>query len=378
MPDEPGPVLTSSVPWGAAALHRAHALLQRGEVVALPTETVYGLAADATNAAGVARIFEAKGRPLHNPLIVHVGETMTSVTALEADGLVRRESVTPAMRSTADALIAGCWPGPLTIILPRGPRLPDIVSGGLPSSGFRMPAHAVMLELLRHTGFPLAAPSANRSNRVSPTTAAHVMTELEGRIPLIVDGGAASIGVESTIVRIDDSGGVQLLRPGGMPIEQVERLINRSALPAPAPGGAILTSGMMKEHYAPQTPLLLVHDDATHDLSRRIRAVAARPSVARVGVLRMEGAPEAPSVWALGDAAVVAMVVALDDGDHGDNRNDGERAARGLFAALRSLDDGRLDLILAQVPGSSRRGFWPAIADRLQRAGARWNVPRYH
>lgn len=372
MPDAIGQMLTNSVPWGAAALHRVHALLLRGEVVALPTETVYGLAADATNPAGVARIFEAKGRPAHNPLIVHVPDTMTHVSALEAAGLVLHERVTAPMRRTADALITACWPGPLTIILPRGERLPDIVSGGLPSTGFRMPAHQVMLELLRRTDFPLAAPSANRSNRVSPTTAGHVMEELAGRIPLIVDGGPSVVGVESTIVRIDDDGSVQLLRPGGTPIEQVERIINGTARPAPVPGGVILASGMMKEHYAPQTPLLLVHDDTANDLPRRIRAVAATRPVARVGVLRLDGAPEAPSAWAVGEIAVVSTVVSLDDG------GDGARAAHRLFTALRALDDGTLDVILAQFPDASRRGVWPAIADRLQRAGARWNVPLHH
>ena len=372
MPDGTGRALTQCVPWGAAALQRALTLLQRGEVVALPTETVYGLAADATHTAGVARIFAAKGRPAHNPLIVHVGETMTSVAALEADGLVAYERVTPAMRATADALIATCWPGPLTIILPRGPRIPDIVSGGLSSTGFRMPAHPVILELLRHTGFPLAAPSSNRSNRVSPTTAAHVMDELSGRIPLVIDGGAATLGVESTIIRIDDAGRVQLLRPGGMPIEVVERLINATALPAPAPDGVILASGMMKEHYAPQTPLLLVRDHAVGDLPRRIRAVTGDAPAPHLGVLRMDGVPETPSAWALGNAATVGKIFSL--GDSGD----GACAAHGLFGALRTLDDGTLDVIIAEFPDDSRRGVWPAIADRLQRAGARWNVPPHH
>ena len=372
MPEESGRISTATLPWGTEALHRAQELLERGAVVALPTETVYGLAADATNPEGVARIFSAKGRPAHNPLIVHVRETMTSVAALEDDGLVLRRAVTAAMRETADALIAAGWPGPLTIVLPRGPRLPDIVSGGLPSTGFRMPAHPVMRELLRHTGFALAAPSANRSNRVSPTTAAHVKAELDGRIPLIVDGGAAAIGVESTIVRVDDAGDVQLLRPGGMPVEQVERIIGEAVGHAPKPGGAILASGMMKEHYAPQTPLLLVHDGDAGDLPARIREVVSGASVARIGVLRMEGETEAPIDWTVGDTAIVARVISLDD------QGDGERAARGLFAALRTLDDGTLDLLVADFPAPTRRGVWPAIADRLQRAGARWNVPLYH
>ena len=372
MPDDIEPLPTACVVPSDAALRLARELLSRGEVVALPTETVYGLAADATNSAAVARIFEAKGRPAHNPLIVHVSETSTSVAAFEGDGLVRRPAVTDAMRATADALITSCWPGPLTLVLPRGSRIPEIVSGGLPTTGFRMPAHPVIRELLAKANFPLAAPSANRSNRVSPTTAAHVMYELAGRIPLVIDGGPSRVGVESTIVRVDDGGRVQLLRPGGTPIEHIERVLGTTTIPAPSPSGPVLASGMMQEHYAPQTPLILIDARRAEDLARRVAAVTTWKSAPRVGVLRLAGPPATPSSWIFADHTIVTTIRSL--GDHGD----GALAAHGLFDAMRALDDVTLDVIVVEAPDDQRTGLWPAIADRLQRAGSRWNVPRPH
>ena len=195
-----------------ADLDRAAELLRAGELVAIPTETVYGLAADAENGPAVARIFEAKGRPMDNPLIVHIADW---------DTLPRLAAEIP---DTAVKLARAYWPGPLTMIFPKGPRIPDEVSAGLPTVAVRMPSHPVARAVIRESGLSLAAPSANRSGSPSPTTAAHVLADLDGRIAAVVDGGECSVGVESTVVLLTD-GRVRLLRPGGVTLGMLERVV---------------------------------------------------------------------------------------------------------------------------------------------------------
>ncbi|HET7828718.1 MAG TPA: L-threonylcarbamoyladenylate synthase [Candidatus Limnocylindrales bacterium] len=306
---------------------RAVEILRSGGLVAFPTETVYGLGADASSPAAVRRIFEAKGRPADHPLIVHLG----SVDALDAWAA----DVPPLARTLAEAL----WPGPLTIVLRRSARVPDAVTGGLPTVGLRVPAHPVALELLRAFEGGIAAPSANRFGTVSPTTAEHVRDGLGDRVDLVLDGGASAVGVESTIVDLsgDEPG---ILRPGGVPREVLEAL---AGVPFPVrEGGEIRAPGTLASHYAPDARLMLV---APPDQPARAAELRARGL--RVGVLAFE-----PNARVEG-----ATVVDLGDSE--------EEAARRLYAAIRELDD-TCDVILGWPP--EERGLGLAIGDRLRRA----------
>lgn len=303
--------------------------LRAGELVALPTETVYGLAANALDPAAVAQIFDVKNRPHFDPLIVHVA-------AVE---LVERYAAT--FPAPARALAGHFWPGPLTLVLPRRPVVPDLVTSGLPTVGLRMPAHPLALTLLRSLPFPLAAPSANPFGYISPTTAQHVYDQLQGRLPYILDGGPCPVGVESTIVGFDESGRAVIYRLGGLAIEEIESVVgapvavqlNESSNPA-APG-------MLASHYAPRKPLFL------DDLEVRLPRFAGR----RIGVLSFRRRSDLP--------AGVVQAVLSESGDLSE-------AAQRLFAALRALDAAEVDLILAEsVPET---GLGRAINDRLRRA----------
>lgn len=301
-------------------------LLREGGVVAIPTETVYGLAADAFNVAAVLRIFEVKQRPSFDPLIVHVGQ--------QAD--VHR--VARELPPGAQALIDAFWPGPLTLVLPKRAVVPDIVTSGLDTVGVRMPAHSLTLQLLRTLDFPLAAPSANPFGYVSPTTAEHVADQLGDRIPCILDGGPCDVGVESTIIGWEGDRWV-LYRPGGIALEAIETVIGsvahavKQVLPA-APG-------MLESHYAPRTP---VHVGEIGELLPRF---AGR----RIGII------------AFRDAHPAHRCIVLSE--HGDL----SEAARKLFAALRELDASDCEVILAER--FPEEGLGRAINDRLRRAAAR-------
>lgn len=220
-----------------AAIAEAAALIRAGQCVAVPTETVYGLAADATNAEAVARIYEAKGRPSFNPLIVHVPDQAAAETLA-------------VFSDAARALAARHWPGALTLVLPHRGGLPGIVTAGLPTVALRVPGHPVMQALLRACGRPLAAPSANASGTISPTRAAHVLKSLGGRVPLILDAGPTALGLESTIVAVGADGAPRLLRPGPIDLGL-----------AAGGGGAIEAPGQLASHYAPAKPVRL---EATH------------------------------------------------------------------------------------------------------------------
>lgn len=234
---------TAVVRADAAGIARAARVLDSGGLVAVPTETVYGLAARADDPAAVARIYAAKGRPGFNPLIVHVLDTAQAAAYVELDSVSR-------------ALAETHWPGPLTLVLPRRGHaaLAPAVSAGLPTLAVRAPAHPVMRALLEAVEFPLAAPSANRSGFISPTTPAHVLASLDGRIDLVLDGGACAEGLESTIVAVRDGGRVEVLRPG--PIDLGAQL---------APGGAIEAPGQLASHYAPGKPVRLNATEAMPD-----------------------------------------------------------------------------------------------------------------
>ncbi len=227
------------------SIDTAARLLNNGEVVGVPTETVYGLAGNALDSTAVARLFEVKERPFFDPLIIHLSEK----AALE-----RYARQIP---STAWQLIDIFWPGPLTIVLPKRSLIPNIVTSGLPTAGFRMPNHPVMMALLQQLDFPLAAPSANIFTRLSPTRAEHVMEQLSGRIPYILDGGPCKVGVESTIIKISPEGDrLWILRPGGISQESLEAV---AGIPAEhASNDTIQAPGQFKRHYAPRPPLQMV------------------------------------------------------------------------------------------------------------------------
>jgi L-threonylcarbamoyladenylate synthase len=321
----------------AAALDRAVAALRAGGLVAVPTETVYGLAADAENEAAVGRIFAVKGRPRRHPLIVHVADA----SALEAWGT----SITPEARRLA----ARFWPGPLTLVVRRAPRVPLAVTGGLETVALRVPAHPLTLELLRRFGGGIAAPSANRFGAVSPTTADHVREDLGGEVDVVLDGGPCAVGVESTIVDVSGEEPV-VLRPGGLGREEIEAALGRSLAPG---GAAIPAPGNLPSHYAPRARVLLVDGEAL------VEAAAARVAAGeRTGALLLGPLPPQRSGAAFfgGDVEVLA----LPEGE--------EEEARALYAALRELDRRGCDVIVTQLPANRDGGLGWAIADRLRKA----------
>jgi L-threonylcarbamoyladenylate synthase len=304
------------------------ALLRAGEIVGLPTETVYGLAADALNPIAVAKIFEVKERPRFDPLIVHLPDR---------DSLEEIVNVPAQDRQLILELASQFWPGPFTIVLPKREIVPDIVTAGLGTVAVRISAHPVFSEIIQAFGAPLAAPSANRFGRVSPTTAQHVVDELNGRIHLIVDAGATTHGIESTIVTVHD-GKIDILRRGPITAEQLSEFgtidIVKSRHKVSAPG-------QLTTHYAPKTRLRLIEDanSFSPDKNQRVGLLAWNP---------------------VESEKTFAVVRCLSE------RQDLREAATNLFRYLRELDALALDLIIAeQVPD---RGLGAAIMDRLRRA----------
>lgn len=307
-----------------AALAPALALVEAGEVVAIPTETVYGLAGDATNGRAVARIFEAKGRPRFNPLIAHVSSLAMAEATAVFDPLSRRLAET-------------FWPGPLTLVLPlrEGSSVHPLATAGLSTVALRVPK-GFGAELIAALGRPLAAPSANSSGRISATTAAAVEADLGARIPLIVDGGPTQVGLESTIVKVEGDA-VRLLRPGGAPAEEIEKVIGWPLL---RNGGAgVEAPGMLASHYAPRAA---VRPDASD--------VREGEALLAFGLARIEGSDKAAAVFNLSTA--------------GDLRE----AAANLFSMLQALDtSGAKTIAVASIPMT---GLGEAINDRLRRAAA--------
>jgi L-threonylcarbamoyladenylate synthase len=309
------------------AVARAVALLHAGEIVALPTETVYGLAADALSATAVVKIFETKERPRFDPLIVHLPE----LNWLEKVAVVKDDA-----RARIEKLIAAFWPGPLTIVLPRTDLVPPIVTAGLETIAIRMSSHPLFSTVARAFGRPLAAPSANRFGRISPTAASHVAEELSGRIPLIVDGGMTEHGIESTVIAVCD-GGIAVLRAG--PITR-ERLANFGEVRS-RQTERLEAPGQSPSHYRPQTPLVIV---------RELSEIPV-PEGKRYGALLWSSAPFSET-----------FVESRRLSTSGDLRE----AAANLFRQLRELDHAGLDYIVAEaVP---EEGLGVAIMDRLRRA----------
>jgi L-threonylcarbamoyladenylate synthase len=326
-----------------AATARAVELLRKGDVVALPTETVYGLAANALNPVAVAKIFEAKERPRFDPLIVHLPnrEWLGKIAELPASD---RELIL----KLADEF----WPGPFTMVLLKRDIVPDIVTAGLDTVAVRISAHPVFAEIVGELDEPLAAPSANRFGRVSPTTALHVLDELDGRIPLIVDAGPTKHGLESTIVAVQN-GRIAILRRGPITLEQLSQFGEVSGVVGTE---KISSPGQLPSHYAPKTPLRLIDD-----------AEDFAPQSQRVGLLAWHAARRDLQLphRRTGDGRSLKFVAVRDLSE----RQDLREAAANLFRYLRELDALGLDLIVAErVPC---QGLGAAILDRLERASHR-------
>jgi L-threonylcarbamoyladenylate synthase len=316
----------------AENLTRAAAILKDGGVVAFPTETVYGLGADASRADAVAKIFALKGRPADHPLIVHIAE---------AEQLPQWAADLPPSACT---LAETFWPGPLTLILRRAPHVPDAVTGGLETVGLRVPAHTLARELLRAFGGGIAAPSANRFGRVSPTTAQHVRDEFGAELPMILDGGRCAVGVESTIVDLS-SRAPAILRPGGVTRAQLEAALG-CAVPVRAPGtSGVRAPGTLESHYAPRARVLLCEP---HDIAARVSALRERNI--KIAVLTWQTEP-------LPDGVIRIDLPA-----------DVEGMARELYAALRTSDDHHCAAAVVALPKAE--GIGAAIIDRLARAAA--------
>jgi len=338
----------------AEAVERAAELLRDGQLVALPTETVYGLAANAWDAAAVARIYEVKGRPARNPIIVHVA------------GLELARECVAAWPPVADKLAAAFWPGPLSLVLPRSPRIPDIVTAGGPTVGVRWPSHPFIQAVIRACGFPLAAPSANLSNQVSPTNAAHVRKAFDGQIPLIVDGGPSQVGLESTVLDLA-SAPPRLLRPGMIHAESLLATMGvASALRADAspnrpnpnvasalcadssPEHPILRSpGLLPKHYSPKAKLVILSWRDQAGLSAQLQPLQF-PAEKTCVITRSQ-------IPLTGKFARVSVLP-----------RDAAAFARALYAELHKCDESGAALIVVEAPPS--HPSWRAIADRLTRA----------
>jgi len=325
----------------AAAVERAAGLLRAGEVVAVPTETVYGLAANALDPAAVAKIYAVKGRPAHNPLIVHVA------SAELAHRCVR------AWPEAAARLARAFWPGPLTLVLPRAAEIPDLVTAGGDTVGVRWPQHPFMQALIRACGFPLAAPSANLANQLSPTSAAHVARQLGDRVPLIVDGGDCNVGIESTVVDVTGAS-PRILRPGMISEPAIRAAVAGVTSPpgetvTAAEGNALRSPGQLARHYSPRARLVIRTWCDEADLLRQVAGLGFAPAATFVlAHTRIPLGGRFPHVHVIPD--------------------DPEAFARALYAELHRCDDAGAGLIVIETLPDTPE--WAGVADRLQRAAA--------
>jgi L-threonylcarbamoyladenylate synthase len=317
-----------------AAVGRAVELLRAGEVVALPTETVYGLAANALDAKSVARIYEVKGRPAHNPVIVHVASVEMA-----------RRCVTnwPGL---AENLAKAFWPGPLTMVLPRAKQIPDIVTAGGETVGVRWPSHPFIQAVIRACDFPLAAPSANLSNQISPTNAEHVAKQL--KISLIVDGGQAQVGIESTVIDLTVNP-PRLLRPGMIHEQALMAVTGELPLSGGQSGEVLKSPGQLTKHYAPKAKLMVLKWRDERDLKSQISNFKCKTAVQHV-----IAHTNIPSQSGFSSVSVIP--------------HDAEAFARALYGELHRCDELGAELIIVEAPPETSE--WRAIADRLKRASS--------
>ncbi|HVU08957.1 MAG TPA: L-threonylcarbamoyladenylate synthase [Verrucomicrobiae bacterium] len=328
---------TSTPALFAAAVKRAAELLRAGEVVALPTETVYGLAANAFDENAVARVFEIKGRPANNPVIVHFAGNQMAGQCVKN------------FPPVAEKLAKAFWPGPLTLVLPRSKKIPQIVTAGGETVGIRWPSHPFIQAVIRECDFPLAAPSANLSNHVSPTNANHVSRQLGKKIKLIVDGGQSQVGIESTVLDLTQSP-PQILRPGMIHAESLAAVCGEVQCSAFSVHGSELRSpGLLKKHYSPKARLLLLNWRDEEDLIAQISDLKLKPQHAHV-----ISHTKIPS-----DKSFVSVSVIP---------HDAEAFARALYAELHRCDEAGAELIVVETPPDLLE--WSGITDRLRRASA--------
>jgi len=320
-----------------SAVERAAELLRAGEIAALPTETVYGLAANAFDPEAVEKIYQAKGRPAHNPIIVHVASY-----AMTAECVAQ-------WPDSAARLAKSFWPGPLTVVLPKSAKVPEIVTAGGRTVGVRWSSHPFIQAVINKCEFPLAAPSANRSNEISPTTAEHVRKSLGAAVKLIVDGGAANVGIESTVVDLA-SGRPRILRPGMIHDESLAAALGEPAMSGEAGDSAILRSpGMLPKHYAPKAKLVVLNWDSTEQLQSRIA-----PYKISGQDVHVVAHTHIPSDQRFRCVSVIP--------------HDPEAFARALYAELHRCDEEGAKLIIVESPPDEPA--WRGIIDRLARAGA--------
>ncbi|CAA7599744.1 DHBP synthase RibB-like alpha/beta domain protein [Acididesulfobacillus acetoxydans] len=334
---------------GREALAEAARILRDGGLVAFPTETVYGLGANAVDAAACAQIFRVKGRPQDNPLIVHVSGKA------EALPLIREWS------EAAELCARKFWPGPLTLVLPKSSVIPDEVTAGLDTVAIRVPSHPVALALIEETGLPVAAPSANLSGRPSPTSGAHVWQDLRGAVPLILDAGSTQVGLESTV--LDLSAGIPtILRPGGVTREQLERLLGQVSVDKPSSDRPPKAPGMKYRHYAPKGDLQVIGGVREKGLERMAEEIAkAHRRNKKVGVLcTLESAPVL-------HAQLPDLLFVL--GSEGRP----EEMASNLFEGLRLCDSQEIEVILAE--GTEESGIGVAVMNRLKKAAGQKVIP---
>ena len=333
---------------GMRGVARAAEILRSGGTVAFPTETVYGLGANALDPAAVAKIFGAKERPGWDPVIAHVSDR---------EMVERVAEVSPV----AERLMAAFWPGPLTLLLPRTAAVPDSVTAGRPLVGVRMPRHELALALIRETGLPLAAPSANRFGRTSPTTAAHVLEDLDGRIDAVLDGGPTTVGIESTVIGPSEDGSRWVAyRPGGVSLSELELVLGAGSVSVFRPAQSeeapesLPSPGVGIRHYAPRARLVLVFEPSRKKVAARSSLVEEierlKDSSGEIGVMLPDG-------WEASRAELVYRWGAWGDGD---------TLARRLFAGLRDLDERGAKVIVCPVPEMD--GIGEAIRDRLRKA----------
>lgn len=324
-----------------AAVREAAEALRAGEIVAVPTETVYGLAANALSEAAVRKIYEAKGRPAENPVIVHVASF----------GMARE--CASEWPHAASALAKKFWPGPLTLVLPKAGIVPAVVAAGGRTVGLRWPAHPFMQALIQECNFPLAAPSANLANQISPTTAAHVMAGMRGRVPLVVDAGPANVGIESTVLDLSVSP-PRLLRPGMVRREELEAVLSVAILETSEGEGHLKSPGLMKRHYSPKARL--VTGEWRDDRELRLLAESFGVPLGSVHVLAHERIPR---------AEIFGRVCVIPE--------DAEAYARALYDELHRCDEAGASLIIVEKlpPGSA----WSGLRDRLKRASTNAPAP---
>ncbi len=323
-----------------AAVVRAAELLRAGEVVALPTETVYGLAANALDETAVAKIFQIKGRPSHNPIIIHVADNEM------ARACVKKFSV------LAEQFSRAFWPGPLTLVLPRAEKIPPNVTAGGATVGVRWPSHPFMQAVIRECGFPLAAPSANLSNRISPTNAEHVRSQLAGKIPLIVDGGQSQVGIESTVLDLSVSP-PRILRPGMIHAASLAAVASEFRIPSSElqnrTEGALRSPGMLAKHYSPKAKLVV--RDWRDDEDLKFQVLSFKFEVFECQIIAHT---KIPAGFPPENVSVIP--------------HDAEAFARALYGELHRCDAAGAKLIVVETPPGTAE--WSGIADRLRRAAA--------